>query len=164
MPEEGSHEIIHGKNANVQYNNMRAVSGVLTAGEFKYDRKLKLPSMGIFNCDHPVSLPIAAKGKKHRFQFRNKDGISLGMMLIYVLEKKRNVMFTYQPGDFENIRMNYDSENTIIGVTPEGYLAVALPIDLSTLNWEEKILNVNMRVFENVKDAAELKKILNPNS
>lgn len=164
MPEDGSHEMIQGKNANAQYNNMRAVSGVLTTGGFKYDRKLKLPSMGIFNCDNPVSLPIAAKGKKHRFQFRNKDGISLGMMLIYVLEKKRNVMFTYQPEDFENIRMEENSENTIIGVTPEGHLAIALPVDLNLLDWEEKILNVNMQVFENVKDAAELKKILNPNS
>lgn len=164
MPAEGAHEAIVGRVENAKYNNMRAVSGVLNSGEFKYDRKLKLPSMGVFNCDNPVSLPIAAKGKKHRFQFRNKDGISLGMMLIYVLEKKRNVMFTYTPEDFENIRMDEDSENTIIGITPEGYLAVALPVDLNLLDWESKILDVNMRVFENVKDPAELKKILNPNS
>jgi hypothetical protein len=164
MPEEGAHESLLGRVENAKYNNMRAVSGVLTSGEFKYDRKLKLPSMGVFNCDNPVLLPIAAKGKKHRFQFKNKDGISLGMMLIYVLEKKRNVMFTYTPEDFENIRMNEDAENTIVGITPDGYLAVALPVDLKLLDWESKILDVNMRVFENVKDPAELKKILNPNS
>ena len=164
MPEEGAHESILGRVENAKYNNMRAVSGVLTSGEFKYDRKLKLPSMGVFNCDHPVLLPIAAKGKKHRFQFRNKDGISLGMMLIYVLEKKRNVMFTYTPEDFESIKMSDDRENIIVGITSQGYVAVALEADLKLLDWESNNLDVNMRVFENIKDPAELKKILNPNS
>jgi len=161
MPEDGSHDEIVGKTDQAKYNNLRAVSGVINSGEFKYDRSLKLPSMGIFNCDHAVTKPIVAKGKKHRFQFRNKDGISLGMMLIYVLEKKRNVMFTYQPSDFESIRMSDDRENVIVGITQNGEIAVAVEADLKVLNWEDKVLDVNMRVFDNIKDPAELKKILN---
>jgi hypothetical protein len=164
MPEDGSHEEIQGKTDQAKYNNLRAVNGVLTSGEFKYDRSLKLPSMGVFNCDNAVSLPIVAKGKKHRFQFKNKDGISLGMMLIYVLEKKRNVMFTYQPADFESIRMSDDRENVIVGIMQDGNIAVAVESDLKVLNWDNKVLDVNMRVFENIKDPAELKKILNSNS
>lgn len=145
--------------------NIRAVGGLLRVGQFKTIRNFSLPSLGVFNCDFAsVSLPIREKGKKHRFQFQNKDGVSLIMSLIYVIEKKRNVLFTYTPEEFESIRMSGDQENSIIGITTTGEIAVALPVDLNTLEWKNPVLDIPMRVFEKLKDATDLKMILNPES
>ncbi len=161
----GDHEGFQKNVISQKDKNIRAVGSFITFGQYKYDRKLKLPSLGVFNCDHAVaSLPIREKGKKHRFQFQNKDGVSLIMSLIYVIEKKRNVLFTYTPEEFESIRMSGDQENSIIGITTTGEIAVALPLDLNVLDWKSQVLDIQMRVFEKLKDATDLKMILNPES
>jgi cell division protein FtsB len=150
--------------SDAKYSNVRAVNGFLSSENFRATRSFQIGSLGVINVDCGVSKPVAERGKKHRFQWKNKEGLPLIMKVVFVLVKKRNVMFTYDAGRFGDIKMQEDGENIIVGITEEGYLAIAVHEDLKILNWDQKILDVEMRVLEKVKDADELKKIIYANS
>ena len=125
---------------------------------------MKLPTLGVFNCDHAVTRPIKEKGKKHRFRFKNGTGTSLLMSIIFVIERKRNVMFTYTPEEFEQIKIDEKGENSIVGLTRDGKVALALPVDLKVLDWENETLDFTMRVLDKVDGPDDLRKLLNPES
>lgn len=150
--------------SDTKYSNLRAVNGFLSSENFRATRSFQVGSLGVINVDCGVSRPVAERGKKHRFQWKNKDGLPLMLKMVFVLVKKRNVMFTYDPDKYDEIKMQEDGENIIVGITEEGYLAIAVHEDLKVLNWDQKILDVEMRVLEKVKDADELKKIIYANS
>lgn len=159
-PRDESVDPMYVSTSTKTYSNMRLVSGVLNDGAYKYDRKFKVPSLGVFNCDHAVSLPIAKKGKKHVLKFLNKMGEAILLSKIFLIERVRNVMFTYVGEDMQKVKINSDDENMMIGICSNGDIAVFNRTDFTFLDLKQDILELKFQVLDDVKTSDELRKII----
>ncbi len=159
-PRDESVDPMYYSRSDKTYESSRIVAGVLAQGAFKYDRKFSVPSMGVFNCDHAVSLPIAKKGKKHALKFLNKLGEALLLGKIFVIEKVRNVMFTYTGEEMKKIRINQDDETMIVGICADGKIAVFNRTDFSFLDLKQDALELKFQVLDKVKNPEELRAII----
>jgi hypothetical protein len=76
---------------------------------------------GTWNCDSPVKQP---KGKTVNATFASLAGAPIILGAVYLIEKNRNSIFTYDVAQFNNLKFNPKETNTLIGFTLDDEIAI----------------------------------------
>lgn len=76
---------------------------------------------GTWNCDSPVKQP---KGKTVNATFASLAGAPIVLGAVYLIEKNRNSIFTYDVAQFNNLKFNPKETNTLIGFTLDDEIAI----------------------------------------
>lgn len=84
-------------------------------------RTFTVSSFGIWNCDQPQSLPSGALVAAN---FTDQDGKKLELQYAYLVEKGRNMMFTYYPNKLNAFRFNPAKQNMVWAITTSGKVCV----------------------------------------
>ena len=76
---------------------------------------------GTWNCDSPIKQP---KGKTVNATFASLAGAPIVLGAVYLIEKNRNSIFTYDVAQFNNLKFNPKETNTLIGFTLDDEIAI----------------------------------------
>lgn len=119
-------------------------------------RSFQINELGIFNSDCPLNLP---SGQNLMASYYDENNQKLDVRRVYLLDKKRNGVFTYsRPG---NIQFNPSSENFLIGITASREIVVFKKGEFSKIKPESKEFKFKMEKLTSINDPAELMEIIN---
>ena len=114
-------------------------------------RTFQVADFGIWNCDCPNRLPAGAGVVAKLKDAKTKNEIQI--QTCYLVEKGRNVMFTYYPQSLNNFKFDPTKENMIWAVTNDLKVAIIKPEQFKAAqkaNGEMQLeLNVIDKKFEN---------------
>jgi hypothetical protein len=118
-------------------------------------RSFSVAKFGIYNCDHPCNLPV---GMNVPALLKDaKTGEPITVQRLYLVEKGKNIIYTYLPARLEHFQYNPNAQNMVWAVTSDLKMATVKPeafkasaYDGHTLTLE---LNVIDKKFENTGDA-----------
>ena len=88
-------------------------------------RTFQVADFGIWNCDCPNRLPTGASVVAKLKDAKTKNEIQI--QTCYLVEKGRNVMFTYYPQSLNNFKFDPTKENMIWAVTNDLKVAIIKP-------------------------------------
>ncbi|MDG2370684.1 MAG: hypothetical protein P8M12_08570 [Flavobacteriales bacterium] len=81
----------------------------------------EVAQFGTWNCDSPIKQP---KGKTVNATFASLAGAPIVLGAVYLIEKNRNSIFTYDVAQFNNLKFNPKETNTLIGFTLDDEIAI----------------------------------------
>ena len=84
-------------------------------------RSFDVTQFGTWNCDSPIKQP---KGKTVNATFASVAGAPIVLGAVYLIEKNRNSIFTYDIGQFNNLKFNPNETNTLVGFTLDDEIAI----------------------------------------
>ena len=84
-------------------------------------RSFDVTQFGTWNCDSPIKQP---KGKTVNATFASVAGAPIVLGAVYLIEKNRNSIFTYDIGQFNNLKFNPKETNTLVGFTLDDEIAI----------------------------------------
>lgn len=84
-------------------------------------RTFTVSNFGIWNCDQPQNLP---SGAVIAANFTDQQGKKLDLQYAYLVEKGRNLMFTYYPNKLTSFRYNPNKQNMVWAITNSGKVCV----------------------------------------
>ena len=93
-------------------------------------RNFEIPRLGVFNCDHPILLPIALAIKLADDRFNQKNTIKFDK--IFIIEKGKNTLYTFDKN--EPIRLSPKTQKIIWTVTDKKEIAFFNPNDFNFKN------------------------------
>jgi hypothetical protein len=141
----------------VMQDSLQKIYGSRQQQAFLVWRSFSVAKFGIYNCDCPAHFPVGINVVASLKDV--KTGGLLRVQYLYLVEKGRNVMYSYSPGTLNNFRYNPNAQNMIWAVTSDFKMAVikpdafkALPVQGNKLTLE---LNVIDRKFENSDEAMQ---------
>ena len=113
-------------------------------------RELDVTTFGYKNIDKPVNYP---QGAKLVADYRNKNGDTLKLSQVNLIELGRNALYRYNKG--ESIRVNPERNNILWGITREGHLAYAKPGQLKSIQKQTGTYTFNMNVYKDELKSSE---------
>ena len=123
-------------------------------------RAFNINQFGIWNSDCPRSGP---SGRTVVASFIDEDGNPLVFNKVYLIERDRNVMFTYYGNAFKRFRYNPEKENVLWAITSSGHLAIfqtdrfkAIPNQNGKYTFEMNVLKDQMGSIAEVREAISI--------
>jgi len=135
-------EILANRKSKANSNNIQSLNNELINTGFNNwaVRRIRIPSMGLWNCDKPMLPPGTALTPS----FVNNYDKEVFNDEIYIVEKDKNQLYRL-PGNIPQISVNTRSENVIWTVTDENKIAIASE---NSVNNIEKGKANRMHTFE----------------
>ncbi len=122
-------------------------------------RAFNVTNFGTWNCDKATTKP---QGEKVKAMFADKTGATLPLRKVFLIEKDKNAIFSYNKSDFENFKYDPEEENTLVAFTPDQQLAIYRPMDFNMKNPKGKFTFEMDLVDVNIMNLDEVKNIINP--
>ncbi len=115
--------------------------------EAKVRRVFQIDGLGPWNSDSPKTTP----GPPLLASFRDRSGQEvLNPKHIFIIERERNIFFTFTPGDRRGIGFNRKKENLIALVLSDGRLAACGPSAFAGITRQTHAFTFDMQVFKKV--------------
>ncbi len=122
-------------------------------------RTFMVNSFGIWNCDCPSRLPMEASVVATIMDAKTKKPLQI--QTCYLVEKGRNMMYTYTPGSLGNFRFNPGAENMVWAVTSDLKVAVMKPEQFKAAMGGGKQMQLELNVIDNkFKSSSEVQEYL----
>jgi hypothetical protein len=120
-------------------------------------RVFMVNKFGMWNSDCPSSLP---QGVKLLAKFADPSNNSLTFESVYLVEKGRNAIFTYNSNYLSAFTFNPEKKNMLWGITPEGKLAICRTEEFTKINSQERTHTFKMDILSRPASEKEVKQIL----
>ncbi|MGQ0826819.1 MAG: hypothetical protein ACT4ON_00335 [Bacteroidota bacterium] len=124
----------------------------------KVKRVFTINRFGVFNCDNPVAYP---KGVLCNAQLTNDKFVKLMCYDIYLVDKAKNGLFTYNKNPI--VRFSFDPKSkNMLWTVEHGVLYILKPEQFANISGNNNISTLQMnRVDQKFKTAEEMKAYLN---
>ncbi len=119
-------------------------------------RNFAMNSFGVWNCDQPRMRP---KGVQLLADYKNRNEDPITMKNIYVVDSRRNMLYTYYPG--QKVRFDLKAKNVLWGITEHKLIAIFRPEEFKKIKKTSGKYTFQMEVMEDVVAINELKSIIN---
>ena len=124
----------------------------------KVTRAFAITRFGTWNCDSPVPHP---RGRNLSASFSDQDGNSLHFFSVYLVQTKRNSMFTYSAMMLEDFKYNPLQRNVIWAITSDNKLAIFTAerfkeVSGKAYTFKMEVLDQEFSTVDEVKEALNM--------